>query len=208
MALRRAATLPQLLADRAAETPDRHGFTYLSDTGDTRTLSYGEVYAAAADIATTVRDVGAPGDRVLVVAVFGPHFLTSFFGCMLAGRVPVPVANHQPGAAFSDIAALANLAADCAATAIMAPRAVLDQIRAAGARYPPLAGLAWLADDEPSGHATVFGSVAPESLAFLQYTSGSTRAPRGVMVTHANLVHNLGVIERTFGHTPDSKGVI
>ncbi|WP_433579420.1 MupA/Atu3671 family FMN-dependent luciferase-like monooxygenase [Nocardia brasiliensis] len=208
MALRRAATLPQLLADRAGETPDRPGFTYLSDTGDTRTLSYSEVYAAAADIATTVREVGAPGDRVLVVAVFGPHFLTSFFGCMLAGRIPVPVANQQPGAAFSDLAALPNLAADCAATAIMAPRAVLDRIRAAGAQYPPLARIAWLADDETSGHATEFGAVAPESLAFLQYTSGSTRAPRGVMVTHANLMHNLGVIERTFGHTTDSKGVI
>ncbi|WP_069162425.1 MupA/Atu3671 family FMN-dependent luciferase-like monooxygenase [Nocardia altamirensis] len=209
MSLRRPSTLLNVLTDRAAETPDRPAFTYLSEGGGADTLTYHEVYAAAVDLATKVRDIGAPGDRVLVVSVFGPHFLASFFACLLARRIPVPVANHQPGAAFSDLAALATMAADCAATTIMAPRATVEALRAASLDYPPLPGLAWVANDEPTGHVLAQPIAAdPGDIAFLQYTSGSTRTPRGVMVTHANLMHNLGVIERTFGHTPDSKGVI
>ncbi|KAA8881970.1 aminotransferase class I/II-fold pyridoxal phosphate-dependent enzyme [Nocardia colli] len=208
MAGARGATLTGILGDRAAETPDRAAYTYLSDGGGAETLSYREVYAAAADIATKVGGVGGPGDRVLVPSVFGPDFLTSFFGCMIAGRIPVPVANHQPGAAFSDMSAFAALALDCAASAILAPRAAVAQLRAASAEYPPLARLAWLSSDEPTGQLSEPLATDPDGVAFLQYTSGSTRAPRGVMVSHANLTHNLGVIEDAFGHTPDSKGVI
>ncbi|WP_433663910.1 AMP-binding protein [Nocardia sp. CA-128927] len=209
MAGQRGTTLVQILSDRATETRDRTAYTYLSDTGGQESLTYHEVYAAAVDLATKVRSVGAPGDRVLISSVFGPHFLTSFFGCMLAGRIPVPVANHQPGAPFSDMSAFAALALDCSASAILAPRAALAQLRAASAEYPPLARLAWLTSDEPSGD-TLEQPLAldPDGIAFLQYTSGSTRAPRGVMVSHANLTHNLGVIEQAFGHTPESKGVI
>ncbi|PXX61001.1 8-amino-7-oxononanoate synthase [Nocardia tenerifensis] len=209
MAGQRGTTLVRILGDRARETPARVAYTYLSDSGTPESLTYYEIYAAAADLATKVRAVGAPGDRVLIVSVFGPHFLTSFFGCMLAGRVPVPVANHQPGATFSDMSAFAALALDCAASAILAPRSVLAELRAASAEYPPLARLAWLAGDEPTGEALADPLASdPDGIAFLQYTSGSTRAPRGVLVSHANLTHNLGVIEHAFGHTPDSKGVI
>ncbi|QBS44476.1 MupA/Atu3671 family FMN-dependent luciferase-like monooxygenase [Nocardia sp. CS682] len=209
MAGQRGTTLLGILGDRAAETPDRAAYTYLSDGGKAQTLTYREVYTAAADLATKVQAVGAPGDRVLVVSVFGPQFLTSFFACVVAGRIPVPVANHQPGAVFSDMSAFAALAVDCAPSAILAPRAVLDELRAASAEYPPLSRLAWLSSDEPSGH--ILGQAAapaPDEIAFLQYTSGSTRAPRGVLVSHANLTHNLALIEDAFGHTPESKGVI
>ncbi|CAM4311102.1 MupA/Atu3671 family FMN-dependent luciferase-like monooxygenase [Nocardia ninae] len=209
MAGQRGTTLLGILGDRAAETPDRAAYTYRSDGGDAQTLTYREVHTAAADLATKVQAVGAPGDRVLVVSVFGPQFLTSFFACVLAGRIPVPIANHQPGAVFSDMSAFAALAVDCAPSAILAPRAVLDELRAASAEYPPLARLAWLSSDEPSGHILGHAAApAPDEIAFLQYTSGSTRAPRGVMVSHANLTHNLALIEDAFGHTPESKGVI
>jgi 7-keto-8-aminopelargonate synthetase-like enzyme/acyl-CoA synthetase (AMP-forming)/AMP-acid ligase II/alkanesulfonate monooxygenase SsuD/methylene tetrahydromethanopterin reductase-like flavin-dependent oxidoreductase (luciferase family) len=184
-----AVTLVDVLVARAHETPDKPAYTYL--TGET--LDYGELYRRAAGVATTVAATGAPGDRVLVPSVFGPPFATAFFGCLLASRVPVPVANPT-GAAGT--AAFAALAADCAATAVLAPAELrLD--------HP----LTRLASDVPAEPITAPVLPAGDDIALLQYTSGSTRSPRGVVVSHANLMHNLDAIARAFGTAPDHRGV-
>lgn len=180
------STLVEVLAARASEAPNRVAYHYV----DGETLTYGGLYDRAAVIAGTVAATGTPGDRVLVPSVFGPAFVAGFFGCLLAGRVPVPVA-HPRGA--KENADLVALAADCEATAVLAPSAI--------------PGLPWLSSVAPG--APIDAPVMPtgEDIAFLQYTSGSTRSPRGVVVSHANLTHNLDAITRAFGTEPDHRGV-
>jgi natural product biosynthesis luciferase-like monooxygenase protein len=182
---------------------ERLAFSYLSDSGDAEeTLTYGELYDNAAAVATTVASTGAPGDRVLVLSTFGPSFVTAFFGCLLAGRIPVPVASPTGTAG---VAALAALAADCAATVALAPATIVTTLRA----REPLAGLAWLASDDLSAPRLAEPVMpAGDAVAFLQYTSGSTRSPRGVVVSHENLSANLDAIGRAFGISADSRGVI
>lgn len=175
-------TLVDVLATRAAETPELLAYTYLSETG-AETLTYRELYDRATGLAGTVAATGEPGDRVLVPSAFGPSFVSAFFGCLLAGRIPVPVANT--GGA---------VARDCGATTVLSPA-------------PVQGDLTWLASDEPGPPIDRPVHPGTDDIALLQYTSGSTRAPRGVVVTHANLMHNLDAIARAFGTEPDHRGV-
>jgi 7-keto-8-aminopelargonate synthetase-like enzyme/acyl-CoA synthetase (AMP-forming)/AMP-acid ligase II len=180
------STLVEVLAVRASETPERVAYHYMD--GDT--LTYGGLYERGARIAGTVAAVGAPGDRVLVPSAFGPAFVSAFFGCLLAGRVPVPVANPRGTAGNADLTALA---ADCGATAVLAPA--------------PVQGLTWLPSDASGVPIDEPVMPARDDIALLQYTSGSTRSPRGVVVSHANLMHNLDAIAHAFGTEPDHRGV-
>ncbi|MDF5752252.1 MupA/Atu3671 family FMN-dependent luciferase-like monooxygenase [Spongiactinospora sp. TRM90649] len=205
---RRAGTLIDILAARAEETPERLAYSYFPapDSGPDR-LTYGELWRTAAGIAGRVRAVGGPGDRVLLLSGLGAHFVGGFLGCMLAGRVPVPVvATHEPAA----IAALAATAADCDATAVLAPAAIIDAARALCAGHPPLARLHWIPADGPAPEPEPGELILPEpgDIAFLQYTSGTTTSPRGVIVRHENLMRNLDAVRGAYRHSPESRGVI
>ncbi|HEX6358379.1 aminotransferase class I/II-fold pyridoxal phosphate-dependent enzyme [Actinophytocola sp.] len=182
----RGTTLVDVLVARAEQTPDRPAYTYL--TGET--LDYGELYRRAATIAFTVASATAPGDRVLVPSVFGPPFVTAFFGCLLAARIPVPAAYTSSAAGT---AAFTALAADCDATAVLAPEAYCLE-------HGTLTRLVSDAPGEPIAEPVRPGG---DDIAFLQYTSGTTRSPRGVAVSHANLMHNLDAIAHAFGAEPD-----
>lgn len=188
-----SGTLVDVLVARADTTPDQLVYTYLSELGAAgETLTYGELYARATGLAGRIAAVGRPGDRVLIPSTFGAPFVSGFFGCLLAGRIPVPVARPRGAAGM---AALAVLAVDCAATVLLSPMA----LRAAG--------LTWLDSSEPGEPIAEPVRPGADDIAFLQYTSGSTRSPRGVVVTHANLMHNLDAIARAFGTEPDHRGV-
>ncbi|WP_394821387.1 MupA/Atu3671 family FMN-dependent luciferase-like monooxygenase [Pendulispora albinea] len=205
-----AETLIDVLARRAALTPDRVAYSYLRASDHTTThMTYGELLAMATGMAAELDEMGFRGSRVLVVSEFGRHYVGAFLGCMLAGRIPVPVAAPRAPGALRE---LATVAADCDPAAIVAPRTILDGLRSASAAHEPLARLAWLASDEcgraPPAHGAIRERPAPEDIAFIQYTSGSVSAPRGVVVRHANLTHNLATIQRVFGHSSESRGVI
>jgi 8-amino-7-oxononanoate synthase len=200
-------TLAHVLLARAESAPDRIGYSYVREAGSaTDDLTYRALHDIATGIAAHVTAVGAPGDRVLILSSLGPEFAGALFGCMLAGRIPVPVAEPR---ARTGLSGLAAIAADCEATAILAPRRAIDALHAGGAAYESLTRLRWLASDEPSGQQLA-NPVLPtrHDIAFLQYTSGSTGSPRAAVIRHANLMHNLAVIRAAFRSSPETKGVI
>ncbi len=203
-------TLVDVLHARAADTPDRVAYSYLAagEANPEEHLTYRELLDIAASLAGALqaRDAGARGGRVLLPSSLGSHFIGGFFGCLLAGRIPVPVSMPRGAAALGELAAVAR---DCGATAILAPRRAIDALWPARAEHEPLAHLAWVASDETSARpAGDLASPGADDIALLQYTSGSLASPRGVMVRHSNLMHNLGVIQRAFGFSPDTRGVI
>jgi 8-amino-7-oxononanoate synthase len=203
-----AGTLVDVLTARAADTPGRLAYSYLpaADSGSDE-VTYGQLLDIAAGIAGTVGQIGTAGDRILLLSGLGSHFIGGFVGCMLAGRIPVPVtAPYEPAAA----AVLAAVAADCDARAVLAPRSVVDLAEPACAAYQPLARLRWVASDEPAPgpRPDDFTPPMPDDIAFLQYTSGATRSPRGVVVRHANLMHNLAAVQRAYGHSAQTRAVI
>ncbi|MYX99288.1 AMP-binding protein [Streptomyces sp. SID486] len=196
-------TLVHVLRDRALENPHGTAYVFLADgEDDAREISYRHLYAAAAEVAGALRAGHEPGERALLLFPPGLDYVTAFFGCLLAGVVAVPAYPPQDARGLGRLNAIV---ADAGASIALTTKDLLPLTRSALD-----APLEWIAPDAPgtgaagAGAPSVPGSAAdpvaatPEDLAFLQYTSGSTRLPRGVMLTHANLVHNLRAIYESF----------
>jgi amino acid adenylation domain-containing protein len=202
-----AATVAGLLRFRAAERPSQVAFSFLNDGESTgESLTYGELDARAARIAAALAASSvAPGERALLLYPPGLDFIAAFFGCLYAGVVAVPAYPPRPNdRSQSRLRAIARDATPRAALTTGAILAGAVEPRGLLAVAPELAGVRWLATDGPeiAGAAAAAAAELPEpdpgDIAFLQYTSGSTAAPKGVMVTHANLLHNERMIGQAF----------
>jgi acyl-CoA synthetase (AMP-forming)/AMP-acid ligase II/acyl carrier protein len=148
------------------------------------------------------------GERVILLFPPGLDFIAGLFGCLFAGAVAVPAYPPRPRGRQH---ALAAIVADARPALLLTVSSIASRAAALAEGEPALAGLRWLAVDEPA--ADDEESWAPRwshpgadagSLAFLQYTSGSTAAPKGVMVSHGNLLHNEEMIRMAFGQSEES----
>ena len=188
-------TLIDLLRDRAVAQPDAMAFTFLeSGEREATALSWSEVERRARAIGAALQARIRAGDRVLVMLPPGVEFVPAFFGVLYAGGIAIPV--YPPAGARADRAGarLRAMIPDAEVSLVLSSRLVRARAALLEASVPELAGLPWLEieaiDDREAGEWRL-PSCTGESLALLQYTSGSTAAPRGVMVSHANLLHNL-----------------
>ncbi len=202
------ATLIEMLRNRAERRGDDLSYTFLLD-GETAEahLTYAELDRRARGLAATLAREGiAPGERVLLLYPPGLDYITAFFGCLYAGAVAVPA---YPPRSRRPSARLASIQESAGARAVLAPAAVLAGL---DRQLERPAGVLWLAAEgetlsegaEEWRHPGVDG----EALAFLQYTSGSTAAPKGVMLRHANLLANLEQIRLAFAQTAQERTVI
>ncbi len=192
-------TLITLLEYRAAEQQSARAYTFLLDgerEGDA--LDYGELAAQAKAIAATLAARGVmPGDRALLLYTPGIEFVAAFFGCLCAGVIAVPAYPPQPAQLARTLPRLLAVTADAQVSIVLSTDAVTRMAHDLAKIAPPFRNLPWLATDgvtSGDAHAWRRPSVNGASLAFLQYTSGSTSAPKGVMVSHGNLLHNLAYL--------------
>ena len=201
-------TVAGLLRARAAERPQQVAFTFLTDgEAEGGRLTYAELHGRASAIAATLAESVPPGERALLLYPPGLDFIAAFFGCLYAGVVAVPAYPPRPNdRSQSRLRAIAQDATPRAALTTEAILAGAVEPRGLLAVAPELAGLRWIPTDSlgPSGKAATLSEPDPESVAFLQYTSGSTAVPKGVMVTHANLLHNERMIGAAFGMDEES----
>jgi thioester reductase-like protein len=186
--------LGEILRRRASCQPDKRAYTFL-ENGEVEgaRLTYSELDRRSRAVAARLQRLGAERRRVLLVLDTGPGFLAGFFGSLYAGAVAVPA--FRPGGFIrpAGLLRLAAIARDSECDFAMADEALPADVRAlieAEARRR----LLWLPMEslcsEPPG-AWREPQSRDDEVAFLQYTSGSTSEPRGVMVTHGNLRHNL-----------------
>jgi acyl-CoA synthetase (AMP-forming)/AMP-acid ligase II len=206
---RAAASLVDLLRFRADEDPARCAYTFLLN-GETEEghVTYGELDLRARAIAARLQALGAPGERALLLYPPGLEYVAALLGCFYAGVVAVPA--YPPRRNKPD-ARLQSIIADCAPTLSLTTRELLGEAERLCAGTPELAGLRWLATEDVAADeagAWADPEASGDTLAFLQYTSGSTAAPKGVMVSHGNLLHNFAVIEELCGYTPRTRSVI
>ncbi|ACU38738.1 AMP-binding protein [Actinosynnema mirum] len=178
----------------AEQRPDHTALTWLDGlTEPAGALTAAQVDHEAARVAAALRASVEPGARVLLLFPPGLDFVPAFVGCLYAGCLPVPVYPVLDG---EGLAVIGRIRDDCAASAVL----VADAATAAAAE--PLVGLPAVL---PGTDLLVPESAPdPAGAAFLQYTSGSTSAPKGVVVTHGNLTANLDTIRDLFGHGPES----
>ncbi len=202
------ANLIELLRARTAEHASRVAFRNLADgESEESRLTYEELESRARAIAAALASHAAPGDRALLFYSGGLEFIAAFWGCLFAGVVAVPV---FPARLHRQIPRLLAIAADSEARFVLTTMKIQRQAEDLFKRAPELKKLHWLAtDDLPAANADAPRDprATLETLALLQYTSGSTAAPRGVMVTHGNLLHNLRCLRDVFQFSPESIGV-
>jgi natural product biosynthesis luciferase-like monooxygenase protein/amino acid adenylation domain-containing protein/non-ribosomal peptide synthase protein (TIGR01720 family) len=201
--------LVELLHRRAIHQPDRLAYTFLVDgEAEEVCLTYLEVDRQARAIAARLMDGGAVGERALLLYPPGLEFITAFLGCLYAGVVAVPV---YPPRRNQRMTRLQGIVLDSQAKFALTTTLMLDAIAKSFSSETALASIHCLATDNISSDPEIdwhAPSFSQDALAFLQYTSGSTGAPKGVMVSHANLMHNSAAIQQYFGHTAESQGVI
>jgi amino acid adenylation domain-containing protein len=197
--------LIDLLGHRASAQPRRQAYTFLSD-GETEevSLTYEELDRQARAIGARLQELGAGGGRVLLLYPPGLEYVSAFFGCLYAGAVAVPA---YPPRRNRSLLRLQSIIADAGAKFALTTTGLLSKVEHLLPAAGRPGGLGWLATDGLGADAAErWQDPTPggEALAFLQYTSGSTAAPKGVMVSHANLLHNERMIQRAFGQTEES----
>src|SRR5689334_8032295 len=188
-----------LLGERALRDPEKVAYVFLSEDGAvSEAVDYRELDRRARTIAGLLQRSGLSGERALLLYPPGLEFIAAFLGCLYAGVVAVPAYPPRPK---RPPVRLAATAADARPAVALTSSDLLARAAAWREQAPSLAGIEWIATDGLDPEAASdwrAPEIADETLAFLQYTSGSTSTPRGVMVSHGNLLHNQEQIRGAF----------
>ena len=206
------STLVELLRHRAQHDPDKIAFTFLRDGEvESEVLTYLELDRRARAIAAKLQSIGAEGQRALLLYSPNLTFITAFLGCLYAKVLAVPAYPPRPNATMTRLRAMMT---DAGATVALTTQQLLGNFGKILDKNPDFAELNWvttdgLTTDNTTDWATSWAPtpLSPETLAFLQYTSGSTGLPKGVMVSHDNLLHNAKAIHERFDDTSKTIGV-
>src|SRR6266403_2119194 len=193
-------TLVGLLRRRALLESGQTAYTFLTDSKETK-ITYGELDERARAIAGLLQDREAYGDRVLLLYPAGLEFISAFLGCLYAGAIAVPA---YPPKLNRTPQKLQGILIDAQIKIALTTTQVRSRTMALFADVPGLDQLKWLATDHLDLDAAGEWShpmVEGNTTALLQYTSGSVTAPKGVIVTHSNLLHNQAMISSAFQQT-------
>lgn len=198
-------SLPALLRQRADQQADTAAYTFidygLDPNGFAETLTWSQVYGRACVIADELKLCGAPGDRVAILAPQGLEYVIAFLGALQAGFIAVPLSTPQYGIHDERVSAVLR---DSKPVAILTTSAVVSDVAKYasaqnGQAAPFIIEVDLLDLDSPRDSAGV--PRLSNGAAYLQYTSGSTRTPAGVIVSHKNVIAN--VTQSLYGYFGD-----
>ena len=194
------STLGEVLTWQATQRPNKKALLFLErGERERESLTYAQLHLRAAGIARVLNENQLCGQRVILAYPPGLEYVAALFGCFYANviAVPVPVTGYG-----NSVARVRAIWSDAQAAAVLSVRGLIGTEEppnaVAGLQLPGVLGIA--TDEIPSAEGVVSPAASPTprldsaTIAFLQYTSGSTGHPRGVMLTHANLMHNLRLL--------------
>ena len=202
------STLVEILRWRAFQQPEQRIYTYLVDgevEGDD--LTYEALDRQARSIGALLQSYRATGERALLLYPASLEFIAAFFGCLYAGVIAIPLAPPNPAKPQRTLPSLRAVISDAQPSVVLTTSEILSKTEGLFTRAPELHKMRWLATDKVTGSLAQEWrdpAVTSNTLALLQYTSGSTAEPKGVMISHGNLLHNSAYINRVFALIPDS----
>ena len=199
------------LRANAEKHPDKLLYAFLDSDGRiTESSSYEAFLQRATDIASYIHHTRPlePGERVLLVYPPGVEMICAFFACVRLGLIPVPVCPPSSHGFTAALYRMNYIAQDCQAAAVLTDRSYFwsmklhrtrTNIAALSLKRDYTSKLKWIVTSDAEPDAQTDFPEAHSEILFLQYTSGSTSDPRGVMVSHRNVVHNCDTV---FDHVP------
>jgi long-chain fatty acid adenylyltransferase FadD28 len=202
-------SIPDLLRERASLQPDDTAFTFVDYeqdwTGVTESLTWPQLYRRACNVARELQLCASPGDRAVISAPQGLDYIVAFFGALQAGLIAVPLSVPMGG--VSD-ARVDSVLSDAAPAAVLTTSAVTGDVARhisapAGEGAPSVIEVDLLNLDAPARSEATGAN--HQDTAYLQYTSGSTRQPAGVMISYTNLAVNFEQL--LLGYFPERGGV-
>ena len=202
-----STTLINVLLQHAIERPDATAYVFLSEDGSEETRTFGQLVRRARAIAAELQGKACAGERAILVYQPGLDFIEAILACFFARLVAVPV---SPLRNARELPRLVGILEDSGARLVLSNNMTRSVAGRTLGTAPLPGNPTWVCTDSvPTSRADGFDAPLAEasSLAFLQYTSGSTGNPKGIMVTHANLIHNERVIKAGMGHN-DSTVVV
>lgn len=206
-------TLVHLLRSRAVRQPNDRALSFLPNgEGLGFTYTYAELDARSRAVAVRLRNFGLlPGARVLLLCPPGLDYVAALMGCLYAGMVAVPGYTPELARLTKTMPRLISVIKDAQAEVVLISSSGLSPAQVLRNQAPNLQFLQWCPLDELDISLAAKWQqplLCADSLALLQYTSGSTSSPRGSMVTHGNLMNNLEFIRGSFNVSPNDTGVI
>ncbi len=200
-----------VLRGRAATHGSDELYHFLTD-GDapSQSLNYSQLHEQARTIAASLQKSFSPGSRALLLYPPGLEFIAGLFGCWYAGLVVVPAYPPRSSQQVSAFTTLGVIASDAQPAVVLTVSRLLSSLQSGSAKLPSLASIPVVTTDLAASSDAAWRAlhVDGQTLACLQYTSGSTSTPKGVMLTHANLLAASATIQEAFGHSSASRGVI
>lgn len=187
-------TIPSVLRERASLQPNEKAFTFVDYEQDwdgvAETITWSQLYRRSLNVAQEVRRHGSTGDRAVILAPQGLSYIDAFFGTLLAGLIPVPLSVPVGGVVDERVnSVLLDAAPSVVLTTSAVAGDVADYVKAQrNGTAPHLVEVDLVDLDARSGFRP--GRESRSDTAYLQYTSGSTRAPAGVEITYRNLMAN------------------
>ncbi|MGW3497509.1 fatty acyl-AMP ligase [Streptomyces sp. NPDC001020] len=199
-------TFTELMMERAGRTPERIALLLLPDSderGRTASVSYRTLDAQARRLAGRLCADGATGEPVLLLHVSRSQFVVSFLACLYAGAVAVPVPPY--GGRSHHEERVTGIVRQTSPRAVLTDAALAPDVSRLLARSGH-GSVPCLAADAVSGPVDVqLPEPGPDTVAYLQFSSGSTGSPNGVVVTHRNLLANQEALAALVGARPDSR---
>lgn len=206
-------SLVDILRWRAENQPHRLAYRFLTDGENEEVLiTYKALDQRARAIGAILQSSAKAGDRALLLFPPGLDFIAAYLGCLYARIIAIPLYPPHPARLEKTAPIIRRIAADAKPAVALLSSTLFDVISAQNALSNEFGSLKLLVTDHDETEDRAAQWQAPgierNDIAFLQYTSGSTTIPKGVMVSHGNLLHNQELIQQCFGHNSESHMVI
>lgn len=202
------STLIELLRSRAEQQTDKQAYTFmLNGNAEGACFTYGELDLQARAIAAQLQKSQVKGERVLLLYPQSLEFIAAFFGCLYAGAIAIPAPAPEASRLKRTLPRLQAIAKDAKASCVLTTKAIVSLVQQESEPTSEWQTRQWLATEEvdltlaktwQNPHTT------SDALAYLQYTSGSTSTPKGVAISHKNILFHCANLQRACGYGEDS----